>query len=388
MDPVRRAVLALPAVLAASAAGAAAPVAPLLVGMSTALSGPAQGLGAGMKAGVEAYFKLVNAAGGIHGRPLELRALDDQYEPAKAGPNVRTLIDDDHVLAIVGNVGTPTAVVTVPIVNEKKVPLFGAFTGSGVLRKTPPDRYVFNFRASYGDETAEMIRGLLVDRKLDPDDIAFFTQDDSYGDAGFNGAVSALAKRGFKTPEKLAHGRYARNTLDIEDGLARLLDPRYHPKAVILVGTYKPCAKFIKLAKKYKLGALFANVSFVGSTELLKELGDDAEGVVITQVVPHWSGQLPVLEQYRASGLEPNFVSLEGFIVGRAYAEVLRAAGPDPTPERFVQAAESGTAFDLGLGEPRALSASVHGFSTSVWPTRIRAGKFLPFSSWSEVVAP
>jgi branched-chain amino acid transport system substrate-binding protein len=384
MDRSRRFVLALPALLVAGAAGATAPQ-PLRVGMSTALSGPAQGLGNGMKAGVEAYFKLVNAAGGIHGRPLELLALDDQYEPAKTGPNVRLLIDVDHVLAIVGNVGTPTAVVTVPIVNEKQVPLFGAFTGAGVLRKTPPDRYVFNVRSSYADETAEMIRGLLIDRKLRPEDIAFFTQDDSYGDAGYNGAISALAKKGFKSPEKLGHGRYARNTLDVEDGLARLLDPRYHPKAVIMVGTYKPCAKFIKLARKYKLEALFANVSFVGSADLLKELGDDADGVVITQVVPHWSGNLPVLEQYRASGLEPNFVSLEGFIVGRAYAEVLRAAGPDPTPERFVQAAESGTPFDLGLGEARALSASAHGFSTAVWPTRIQRGKFRPFSNWNEV---
>jgi branched-chain amino acid transport system substrate-binding protein len=384
MDRLRRSVLALPALLLAPAARAGAPL-PIRVGMSTALSGPAQGLGKGMKAGVEAYFQIVNAAGGIHGRPLELVALDDQYEPAKAGPNVRQLIDADRVLAIVGNVGTPTAVVTVPIVNEKKVPLFGAFTGAGVLRKTPPDRYVFNVRSSYADETAEMIRGLLVDRKLEPEDIAFFTQDDSYGDAGFNGAVKALAAHGFKAPEKLPHGRYARNTLDVEEGLARLLDPRYRPKAVIMVGTYKPCAKFIKLAKKYELGALFANVSFVGSADLLNELGSDAEGVVITQVVPHWSGNVPVLEQYRASGLEPNFVSLEGFIVGRAYAEVLRAAGPNPTPEEFVQAAESGTRFDLGLGEPRALSAEVHSFSTSVWPTRVQGRRFRPFSNWDEV---
>jgi branched-chain amino acid transport system substrate-binding protein len=247
---------------------------------------------------------------------------------------------------------------------------------------------VFNVRSSYADETAEMIRGLLVDRKLDAEDIAFFTQDDSYGDAGYNGAIQALLARGLGSPEKLAHGRYARNTLDVEDGLAKVLDPRYQPKAVIMVGTYKPCAKFIKLAKRYGLRALFANVSFVGSADLLKELGDDADGVVITQVVPHWSGELPVLEEYRASGLEPSFVSLEGFIVGRAYAEVLRATGPDPTPERFVETAESGKAFDLGLGEPRALSPSVHGFGTSVWPTWIQGGKFKPFSHWSEVRLP
>jgi ABC-type branched-subunit amino acid transport system substrate-binding protein len=371
--------------LAASAHAEPTPGAPLKIGMSTVLSGPAQGLGQGMRAGVEAYFSRVNKAGGIGGRRLELVAVDDQYEPSRAGPNVRALIDNDHVLAIVGNVGTPTAVVTVPIVNEKHVPLFGAFTGAGVLRKNPPDRYVFNVRASYADETAEMVRGLLEDRKLDPKDIGFFTQDDAYGDAGFSGAVKALEAHGFKNAEKLPHGRYTRNTLDVEDGLARLLDPRVHPKAVIMVGTYKPCAKFIRLAKKNGLTAIFANVSFVGSAELAKELGPDAEGVVITQVVPHWSGDLPILSEYRESGLEPSFVSLEGFLVGRAFTEVLRSAGDAPTPELFVDAAESGREFDLGLGGKQALSKTRHGFSSTVWPTVISRGEFKAFSNWKEL---
>jgi len=362
--------------------------APLKIGMSTVLSGPAQGLGRGMKAGVEAYFASVNKAGGVAGHPLQLIAIDDQYEPSRAAPNVRSLIDNDHVLAVVGNVGTPTAVVTVPIVNEKKVPLFGAFTGAGVLRKTPPDRYVFNVRASYADETAEMVRGLLEERHLDPSDLAFFTQDDAYGDAGFSGAVRALEAHGFKNAERLPHGRYTRNTLDVEDALARLLDPRVNPKAVIMVGTYKPCAKFIKLAKKHGLRAVFANVSFVGSAELLAELGKDAEGVVITQVVPHWSAELPILAEYRASGLEPSFVSLEGFLVGRAFSEVLKVAGANPTPESFVEAAESGQEFDLGLGKKQALSKTRHGFSSSVWPTVIRHGEFQAFSNWKELKTP
>ena len=184
----RRAVLGAPFALAAQRAwGSADEV--VRVGMSTALSGPAQGLGQGVKAGVEAYFELANQRGGVRGRRLELIALDDQYEPEQTGPNVRRLIDEHQVTAIVGNVGTPTAVVTVPIVNEKRVPFFGAFTGAGILRKQPPDRYVFNVRASYADETAAIIRGLLDDRKLEPEQIAFFTQDDAFGDAGFAAVV-------------------------------------------------------------------------------------------------------------------------------------------------------------------------------------------------------
>lgn len=377
--------LATSVVLGAARAAAASSI---RVGMSTALSGPAQGLGQGMRAGVQAYFELVNRAGGVQGRPLELIALDDQYEPSKAGPNVRRLIDQEGVLAIVGNVGTPTAAVTVPIVNEKKVPFFGAFTGAGVLRKTPPDRYVFNVRASYADETAEMVRGLLEDRKLKPEQIGFFTQDDAYGDAGYQGALKALIARGLRSPEMLPHGRYARNTLDVEDGLARLLDPRVRPRAIIVVGAYQPVAKFIRLAKHHGLRAIFANVSFVGSSELSRALGPDADGVVITQVVPHWSGAEPVLQQYRASGLEPNFVSLEGFIVGRAFCQVLQAAGADLSPEGFVRAAESGSAFDLGLERPQALSPTRHGFSTSVWPTVIKSSEFQAFKDWRELATP
>lgn len=380
----RAASLALLALLVPHGARAENP-APLRVGMSTVLTGSAQSLGLGMRAGVQAYFDRVNRAGGIAGRQLELVVLDDQYEPSLAAPNVRRLIDQEHVLAIVGNVGTPTAVVTVPIVNEKRVPLFGAFTGAGVLRKTPPDRYVFNVRASYGDETAEMVRGLVEDRGIAPKDIAFFTQDDAYGDAGYSGAVKALEAHGFKGTETLAHGRYARNTLDVEDGLARVLDPRVHPKAVIMVGTSKPCAKFIKLARKNGLRAVFANVSFVGSADLMKELGADADGVVITQVVPHWSGALPLLEEYRQSGLQPGFVSLEGFLVGRAFSQVLAAMGNEFSSERFVEVAESGAAFDLGLGEKRSLSKTRHGFSSQVWPTVIEHGNFREFSSWKEL---
>jgi branched-chain amino acid transport system substrate-binding protein len=383
MKSNRRSFLALPLALSPALARAT-DIQPIRVGMSTALSGPAQGLGTGMKAGVEAYFKLVNQRGGVGGRPVELVALDDEYEPAKTGPNVRRLIDQDDVAAIVGNVGTPTAVVTVPIVNAKKVPFFGAFTGAGVLRKSPPDQYVFNLRASYAEETAEMIRGLLTERRLQPEEIAFFTQDDSYGDAGFNGAVKALAKHGFTQPEKLAHGRYTRNTLDVEDGLATILDPRHSPRAVIMVGTYKPCAKFIRLAKQHGLKVLFANVSFVGSADLKRELAELSEGVVITQVVPHWSGNLPIMEEYRASGLEASFVSLEGFIVGRAYTEILRHSANANLREGFVEAAESGALFDLGWGQTRALSATVHSLSSAVWPTIIRGNEFSQFSDWSE----
>ncbi len=360
---------------------------PIVVGMSTALSGPSEALGTRMRSGVEAYFGVANREGGVGGRPLHLVALDDAYEPERCSENVRKLIDQNQVFAILGNVGTPTAAVTVPIVSEKKVPLFGAFTGAGLLRKTPPDRYVVNYRASYAQEIAEMVRGLVHDLHIPPERLAFFTQDDAYGDSGYAGAVKALARIGFDKPEWLPHGRYPRNTSDVEGALAKILDPRESVRAVIMVGAYAPSGKFIKLARQYGLRAIFANVSFVGSDALAAALGPGGDGVVVTQVVPHYESDLPVVQSYR-SALPPeqyNFVSLEGFIAARAFVEVLRRAGPDADRERFIDVLESGAEFDLGLGAPRTLSKSDHQFSERVWPTYIRKGKFVPFESWAEL---
>jgi branched-chain amino acid transport system substrate-binding protein len=354
------------------------------VGMSTALSGPAEALGTGMMTGVSAYFRVANLAGGVHGRSVRLVALDDAYEPGRCASNVRSLIDVSHVFAIVGNVGTPTAAVTVPIINEKRVPFFGAFTGAGLLRKSPPDRYVVNYRASYEQETEEMVRGIVQDLHIPPAALAFFTQDDGYGDSGFAGAAKALRAIGFDRPELLPRGRYPRNTSNIEGGLAKVLGPRVWPRAVIMVGTYAPCAKFIRLAKRNGLDAVFANVSFVGSDALSSELGRDGDGVVVTQVVPHYSSDLPLVREYRAAVADMNFVSLEGFIVGKAFVEALRQAGPGADRERFIETLEGGQPLDLGLGTACALSPAVHQLSNRVWSTCIRGGRFLPMTSWRQ----
>lgn len=359
----------------------------ICVGMSTALTGPSQALGLGMKLGVEAYFQQINDEGGVFGKKLRLIALDDQYEPLKTGPNMRALIDEQHVFAVVGNVGTPTAAVAVAIANEKKIPFFGAFTGAGLLRKTPPDRYVVNFRASYAQETAEMVRGFLGDLHIRPEHLAFFTQNDAYGDAGWSGGVKALEASGFDRARKLPHGRYPRNTVDIEGALARLLDPKVTVKAVIMVGAYKPCAKFIKLARSNGLRAVFANVSFVGSEALARELGGHGDGVVVTQVVPHYDSSLPVVAAYRrqVADKDVNFVSLEGYIAARAFVEALRAAGDGATAEAFIDAIESGKPFDIGLEQAHVLSPAVHQFSNRVWPTVLRDARFYPLRQWNDL---
>lgn len=355
----------------------------LKVGMSGALTGPAAALGLGMKSGIEAYFAQVNAAGGVHGRALRLIALDDGYEPSRAATNMHKLIDDDKVFAVLGNPGTPTAAVSVPIANRKHIPFFGAFTGAGLLRKTPPDRYVINFRASYAQETAEMVRGI-TELGIRPDEIAFFTQNDAYGDAGYSGGIAALQKLGYADADRLPHVRYPRNTVDVENAVARLLDPTLHPRAIIMIGAYKPCAKFIRLAKRHGLRTLFVNVSFVIGDSLLRELAGDAEGVVVTQVVPPIDSDVAAVREYRdavAAG-ERSFVSLEGFLAARAFVEGLRRAGAGPTPESFIDALEAAGPMDLGLGEPLEVNKTRHQLSNHVWPMVVEGGKFHLLRPW------
>jgi len=361
----------------------------LVFGMSTVLTGPAAKLGLNMRAGVLAAFAEANQAGGIHGRKLRLIALDDGYEPARTTPNMHTLIGEHRVLAVMGNVGTPTAVAAIPIANVGKTAFFGAFTGAGALRKIPPDRYVINYRASYAEETAAMVDALIKEAGLRPEEVAFFTQRDAYGDAGYVGGIEALKRHGLDDVKGVAHGRYERNTNAVENGLADILAARTPARAVILVGAYEPCATFIKLAGEYGLDAFFLNVSFVGAAPLAKALGAAGDGVIVTQVVPHPEADLPATKAYRKAlrksdpDAVPTFGSLEGYIVGRILIKALADIDGTPTREAVVNALEGLGDFDIGLGCDLALNPTEHQASHRLWPTVIHGGKVVPLA-WEE----
>ena len=365
----------------------------IVLGMSTALSGPAGDLGKNMKQGVLVGLERANQAGGIHGRSLKLIALDDGYEPTRTAPNMRKLIEKEKVLAVIGNVGTPTAIAAVPIANEQKTLLFAPFTGAGVLRKAPPDRYVINFRASYAQETAAMIDALINTGKLKTDEIAFFTQRDGYGDAGYIGGITALKRHGLKDENTVVHARYERNTLAVENGLANILIAPTPPRAIIMVGAYAPCAKFIKLAVESGLEALFLNVSFVGSAPLARELGNMSPLVIVTQVVPHPKEKnLSIVKEYLSDlttlfpSATPTFGSLEGYIASRIFTKALEKIKGKPGRENVIDALESLGEFDIGLGQPLQLAKDKHQASHRVWPTILRKGDFVPFQ-WKDIPA-
>ena len=364
----------------------------ILLGMSTALSGPAADLGKNMQEGVLAGLERVNRRGGINGRKVELLTLDDGYEPTRTAPNMRRLIQKEKVLAIIGNVGTPTAIAAVPIANQQKTLMFAPFTGAGVLRKSPPDRYVVNYRASYAEETGAMIDALITIAKLKPEEIAFFTQRDAYGDAGYFGGITALKRHGLQDENAVIHVRYDRNTLAVENALATILFLRSPPRAVIMVGAYAPCAKFIKLAREAELDALYLNVSFVGSNPLARALGEKIQNVIVTQVVPHpIESSLPIVRDYQSdlkalgSSRIPTFGSLEGYIAARIFMYALKPMKVQPTRETIVDALEGLDNFDIGLGESLHLSPKAHQASHHVWPTILRDGKFVSFE-WADIM--
>ena len=225
---------------------------------------------------------------------------------------------------------------------------------------------------------------------LEPISIAFFPQRESYADAGFVGGVTALKRHGLASADDVAHGRYERNTVSVEDGLAEILQAEPPVRAVIMVGAYAPCAKFIKLSNEYGLEAVFLNVSFVGAAPLAKALGAHGDGVIVTQVVPHVDADLPIAREYRKAlkavdpSARPTFGSIEGYVAARILIKALLTIDGKITRESVVDALEGLGDFDIGLGAPLRLSVSDHQASHRVWPTVIRSGTIAPLE-WAEM---
>ena len=233
------------------------------------LRGPRGGVGSRHAGRYSRSFNEANATGGVNGRRLELVSYDDGYEPEKAIANTKRLIDENGVFALVGEVGTPTSNAAQPIATEAGVPFIGPFTGAAFLRN-PSLGNVINIRGSYDQETEAWIEHLTTD--LGVSRIAILYQDDTFGRAGLSGVSKAMEKRGMKL---VAEGTYERNTTAVKTALLAIR--KADPEAVVMVGAYKPCAEFIKLAHRLKLNAVFVNISFVGANALAKELGEDGK---------------------------------------------------------------------------------------------------------------
>jgi branched-chain amino acid transport system substrate-binding protein len=359
----------------------------IVIGSCAALEGPSSFLGRETLAGAEAYFDLVNDEGGVNGRKLRLVSFDDSYDPAKTQACWDKLMAQ-KVFALGFFVGTPTAVKYVPLAEGNKIPLIGLFTGAQTLY-TPLRHWVINVRASYADETQEQIDGLW--KTLRYRKIGVIYPDDAFGAAVLLGVETALQKEG---AAPLATASYTRQSNLVDTAIEKV--KAANPDAVIVVGPSNTVAPIVKQAHVLGWKPLFVTVSFVGTDDLIQAAGADAEGMVITQVVPpYYLTDLKTVALYRRTlqkympAVRPNFVSLEGFVDAMVMVEGLKKAGKDLTREGLIGAIESLHDEDMGLGPQLKLnySAKDHKGFDHVIPTVVRGGRAVPFTDWS-IAAP
>jgi ABC-type branched-subunit amino acid transport system substrate-binding protein len=320
----------------------------ITLGMSAPLSGPNGAYGLDMKQTISAYFDQVNKAGGINGRKLELIALDDGYETERTVANTKTLIKEKNVFALLAYYGSsPTTETMNTVFGPAKVPLVGTISGAATLRESPATnpnaRYMFNVRASYADEAEVIVNQML---SLGLKNIAVFYQNDGFGKSGLDGVTAALKKHNLAPS---AVGTVERNSVDVAKAVETIA--KTTPQAVVMVTLYKPTAAFVKAMKKLGQNPMLMTLSPVGAEQLAQELGPDARGIGVSQVVPYpWNNVVPVVRDYQKlfdKGTY-SYYGMEGYLMAKTMIEGLKRAGKDLSREKLVTSLESMSGADLG----------------------------------------
>ncbi len=378
----------------------------ILLGTSAAFSGPSRGLGIELYRGAQAYFSLINERGGVRGRRIALKLYDDGYQPVPSVQNTMELLLRDRVFALFGYVGTPTVTRVLPILKkfqQENVYIFFPFTGAQPQREPPYEEFAFNLRASYREETAGLVENFLaIGRRR----IAVFYQADAYGRSGWAGVRGALAPHGEQIVGEATYTRGTAYTRSMREQVEILA--RAEPDAVICIGAYSACAAFLRDAVDFGLEVPIANLSFVGSENLLQLITDSVDDserysrfLVNSQVVPSYEDEsIPVVREYgelmsRYAPTVPeplyqpdyvpfgkSFVSLEGFVNAKMLVEILARLGDSPSRARLEEAVFTIRNFDLGIGEPISFSEQRRQGMQRLYYTVVDQGRFVPLDDW------
>jgi len=358
-------------------------------GLVAPYTGFSREIGRQIEIGITAAFNRVNDAGGVHGRNLRLIAADDGYDPSRTLAAVKQLYEKDQVFAFVGNYGTATGAAAMPYLIERRALFFAPFSGGNIFRKNPPDRYIFNYRASYDEEMDATVRYLLSVRHVQPKQIAVFAQDDAYGDAGYAGVAKSFRSLGL-SDAAILRVNYKRNTVDVDPAINALRAHKIPVKAVIMVATNRAAARFIEKTHDLIPGLIYTNTSLVGSTQLANELmllGPRlAPGIIVTQVLPPVGENSSAVLEYKDALAKyfPNeaaadYISFEGFATAQVLIEGLKRAGPQLDTEKLISTLEGMRGVDLGFGPPLNLGRADHQASHEVWGTVVNnEGKYQP----------
>ena len=381
----------------------------IVLGMSAAFSGPSRGLGIELYRGAAAYFEHVNRQGGVHGRRIVLKTYDDGYQPDPSVRNTMTLMLQDQVFLLFGYVGTPTVTRVLPMLKkfqDRGMYLFFPFTGAQPQREPPYGEFAFNLRASYLQETAGLVDNFVgVGRRR----IAVFYQADAYGRSGWAGVRAALRGHGERMAGEATYRRGSKFTGTMRRQVEILKASR--PDAVICIGAYAACAAFARDAVDLGLRVPLANLSFVGSENLLKLLTDgrrDAAAarpytdlLVNSQVVPSYEDTfIPAVREYRElmARYDPrppadlvkepytpfahSFVSLEGFLDAKLMVEVLRRLGGEPARSDLERTVFTVRDFDLGVIERVSFTPGRRQGLDRVYYTVVDHGRFVTLIDW------
>jgi branched-chain amino acid transport system substrate-binding protein len=384
-----------------SAAAVAAPAAPtpadavqgvtdreIRFGIVMPFSGARKEAGRQLKVGIETAFNRQNDAGGVNGRALKLIAADDGYDPSRTLAAMKQLYEKDQVFGFIGNVGTANAAVSIPYALERRALFFSPFTGANVVRHDPPDRYVFNYRPSYAEETDALVRYLVKMRRIPPRQVAVFAQQDSFGEAGVAGVAKAFRALGLNDGT-IFRLTYPRNTMEVDEAINQLKLQKQPMRAVIIIGTDRAAAKFIEKTRDLFPGMLYGSVSAVGATSLANELmllgPRFANGVIVTQIVPAVAGHSSLVLEYKNAlakyfpGEPPDYTSLEGYVDASVLIEALKRTGPQIDTEKLVESLEAMNSFDLGIGAALSFGRGEHQASHKVWGTALNeTGTYQP----------
>jgi len=356
----------------------------ITIGSCAAIEGPVQFLGKQLINGAKLYIDYTNEKGGVNGRKIRLISHNDNYDPEEAIKCFNRLVGE-NIFAAAFFVGTPTAAKYVPMAEARGIPLVGLYTGAELIY-TPPRSHVFNVRASYYDEAKGQVDHLL---KIGKTKIAVIYQNDAFGAAVLQGVKAGLEKHG-STPVVLAS--YPRNSLDVDETIKTVRAAA--PDAVVMVGTYKPLAEILKRSHAAGWKPIFTTVSFVGTEAIIEAAGKDADGLLVTQVVPSYNrDDLPTISLYKkllkknSPSEKPTFTGLEGFVDALVVVEALQKAGPDLTRSKFLAALDSLNNYDIGLGSDMKLSFSPrsHKGLSSVNYTLVRNGQTTTLTDWKQL---
>jgi branched-chain amino acid transport system substrate-binding protein len=316
----------------------------ILIGQTADFSGPQSALVKETVAAAKAYFNKINAEGGVRGKKIELRSVDDGFEPKRSVENVKKLAEDKALVALILSRGTANAEALLPVLSEIKVPLLGPVGASQILY-TPPNRYLFNLRTPFQTEVFKAITQL---NSQGLTQLAAVYSDDAFGKDALQGFDKALAHYNLKPVVRVS---IPRGSTDVAAAVDKLAEAK--PQATMGICIAKACAALLKAMRAKGVNSQFLSMSHTSSNAYIQDLGTHARGVIVTQLFPYpLSGITAVAKELRELAAQANFVpsyaTMEGMLAAKVMVEALKRAGDNPTPEKVTIALESLHDHDFG----------------------------------------